>query len=204
MITLTELQTDAVCELLNVGMGQATKSLSEMVGEEVLLAVPSAVVVTRRLAIDRIRQVAGDPVTAVSESFSGPFSGEAILIFPEKQSLRLVQAMLGFGDLPIENLSEMEQEALVELGNIVLNACLSSLANIFSQEMHCEVPVFVQGPCEVVLDDHETADQEDMLLWQMDFSLERLNIEGYLTLLMDVESVEEFSARIQQWLGEVI
>lgn len=195
---------DSVCELLNVGMGQATKSLSEMVHEEVNLKVPSASMVSRRAAIDHMRSVVGDTLTAVSESFSGPFSGEAILIFPEKESLQMVRAMLDCSDLPIETLTEMEQEALIELGNIVLNACLSSLANIFEEEMECQIPVFMQGTCSIVLNDHELADEEDMLLWQMDFTLDRLNIAGYFTLLMDVESVETFSKRIQCWLRNVM
>ncbi len=44
---LSELQEDAISELLNIGMGTAASALSQMVGEEVMLSVPSVTIVPR-------------------------------------------------------------------------------------------------------------------------------------------------------------
>ena len=133
MTELSELQKDALGELLNIGMGRASASLSEMVGEEVELSVPKVDTLSRDEAIIRINSLVGNKVTAIKESFKGAFWGDALLLFPENHSLELVRALIKDDTLPAEMISEMEQEALTEVGNIILNACLGSLANIFQE-----------------------------------------------------------------------
>ena len=58
----------------------------------------------------------------------GPFSGRALLIFPEAQSLELVRSIVG-AEHSLEDVIDLEQEALAETGNIILNACLATIAN---------------------------------------------------------------------------
>ena len=135
MTELSELQKDALGELLNIGMGRASASLSEMVGEEVELSVPKVDTLSRDEAIIRINSLVGNKVTAIKESFKGAFWGDALLLFPENHSLELVRALIKDDTLPAEMISEMEQEALTEVGNIILNACLGSLANIFQENL---------------------------------------------------------------------
>lgn len=75
-------------------------------------------------------------LTGVSQSFSGFFAGKAALLFPESRSLDLVNVMLGEGgDLDVEVDAELEEEALSELGNILLNNCLSTISNILNKPL---------------------------------------------------------------------
>jgi chemotaxis protein CheC len=53
-IQLTELQCDAITELLNIGMGLAARSLSEMVREEIKLTVPRVELLTRKSAVNHL------------------------------------------------------------------------------------------------------------------------------------------------------
>jgi chemotaxis protein CheC len=64
----------------------------------------------------------------VHQVFEGDITGRALLIFPEARSLELVRAVIG-GSLSIEEIIELEQEALAETGNIILNGCLATMAN---------------------------------------------------------------------------
>jgi len=69
-----------------------------------------------------------DPcVCGVAQDFSRPFNTEAILMLPEDHSLEMVRMMLG-GSYSMDELSELEQEAMAEIGNILLNACIGSMA----------------------------------------------------------------------------
>ena len=54
-------------------------------------------------------------LVAVRQDFSGPFSGRALLIFPEANSLELVR-VVGTARLPLEDISSLEDEALAETG----------------------------------------------------------------------------------------
>jgi len=203
MKQMTEFQQDAIAELLNIGMGAAAASLSEMVSEPVNLSVPSVEFLPQKEAAEHILKLVGNEITAVKESFSGTFWGDALLIFPEQQSLALVRALLKDENLPLEALSEMEQEALTEVGNIILNACLGSLANIFQQNLEYELPTFTQGTCEEVLKSAtSTSDgKEGVLLLKMEFSLQKTNVNGFLTLLMDVDSMDALSKGIDLYFS---
>ena len=49
-VALADLERDALTEIVNIGVGRAAANLRKMVGDQVLLSVPSTEVVTRRRA----------------------------------------------------------------------------------------------------------------------------------------------------------
>ncbi len=194
---------DAVAEVLNVGMGSAAAALSEMIDDEVRLSVPSVEFVSRLEATRIIGKKTKTDVSGVHQNFTGAFGGDALLLFPEEQSLELVRAVLQEEDMALEELSEMEQEAMTEIGNVILNACLCSMADMFGQEMQGEIPEFVQGSLKQVF----SCDQDQLehteaivLLLNMEFVVDKKNIQGYVTFLMDVDSVMDFKKHIENYL----
>jgi len=125
---LDQLELDALTELVNLGIGQAANSLAEMVRDEVTLSVPKVALVSREEAIRTLGEREAKNLVAVHQVFEGDITGRALLIFPEARSLELVRAVIG-GSLSIEEIIELEQEALAETGNIILNGCLATMAN---------------------------------------------------------------------------
>ena len=47
-ITLGELERDALTEIVNIGVSRAASSLRKMIGDQVLLSVPSIEVISQR------------------------------------------------------------------------------------------------------------------------------------------------------------
>jgi len=200
---LDEFYVDAVAEVLNVGMGSAAASLSEMIDDEVKLSVPGVEFVSRLVATDHISKKTKTDVSGVHQHFQGAFGGDAMLLFPEDQSLQLVRAVLQQDDITLEDLTEMEQEAMTEIGNVILNSCLCSMADMFGKEMRGDIPEFVQGSINQVLsDDGGNQTEAIVLLLNMDFSVDKKNIQGYVTFLMDVDEVIQLKTNIQEFLGE--
>jgi len=56
-----------------------------------------------------------------------------MLLFSERDSLSLVKAILT-EQIPLEMLSELEEEALTEVGNVVLSACLATFADLLNNK----------------------------------------------------------------------
>ncbi len=141
-------------------------------------------------------------MSGVVQSFDGAFGGDAMLLFPEKQSLQLVRAVLQQDDLTLEELTDMEQEAMTEIGNVILNACICSMADLFEQEMQGKIPEFIQGSIKQVFSfDNEDENVEAIvLLLNMNFSVEKKKIQGYVTFLMDVDSVTKFRNCIETFI----
>lgn len=203
MMLLTELQQDALTEAFNIGMGVAASSLSEMVNEEVTLSVPEIEFISRDQAANALSQRCSGLLTGVSQKFSGAYDGEAMLLFPAEKSLELVRLMLR-DTVPITQLTEFEEEALNEIGNIILNAGLSSLADMLGHEMVSLLPVFKHGDCADVLNaTSNSADDSVVLFLRVDFILESHSLDGYLVFMQDINSVNELAKHIDRFLEKL-
>ena len=138
-IALGELERDALTEIVNIGVSRAASSLRKMVGHEVHLSVPSIEIVSQRRAARLIGERELEGLVAVRQDFAGAFSGRALLIFPEANSLELVSAVTGDALSPGEVL-DMEIEALAETGNVILNSCLATMANMLKRSLTMTIP----------------------------------------------------------------
>lgn len=205
MIELDELQRDMLSELFNLGMGSAASALSEMVSEEVLLSVPEIKFMKKSELAKMLAAESGDHISGVSQNFHGMLLGKALLTFPTQKSLELVRLLLQ-DTVPIENLTEFEEEALLEVGNIIINAGLSSLADIFEDEITSDLPIFNSGSSNDVINsaDNNANYQEAVLYLQVDFSIELQNIKGYVVYLLNVESMENLATSIDKYIAKLM
>src|SRR5678816_1803992 len=141
---LTELERDALAELSNVAMARAATSLRQMVKTEVLLSVPTVEIMTPDDAAQAIAKPGNPNLVAIRQDFTGAFSGRALLIFPETTSLELVRGVVG-RELPLEDIVDLEDEALAETGNIILNSWVATIANLLKRGLRMSLPTVVRG-----------------------------------------------------------
>ena len=197
MTQLSPLEIDAITEIMNVGVGRAAASLSLMVNEEVQLSVPYAEVLYGSAAREHLA-LKGDRMVAVREDFTGLIGGCAALLFHQARSLDLVRMILD-EDLSPEEVSELEQEALVEIGNIILNGCLSSIADALTGEIETSIPVLVRADLTSILP--SSFDVEAMLLvLTINFVIKSRDIEGQIVFLMDMQAADAFEKLIGRYI----
>lgn len=199
LIDLNELEQDALAELANIGVSRAAANLGIMVGSEVLLSVPTVKIITR----EQTTAIIGGPtgrLVAVHQSFEGALSGRSLLIFPETQSLELVRAITG-GGLPLEDIIGLEQEALAETGNIILNGCLAAIANMLAQTLQISLPEILTGTgSEIFALSGAPGDDSIVLFLYINFSVRNRAISGYIAVLMDLPSL----TTLKTLLGKLI
>jgi len=200
---LSELQFDALTEIFNIGAGRAASSLSEIVGDEVKLSVPrvqlyqSSEINAETLSLNSPR------VGAVKQSFSGPFNADAMLLFTEERAMEIVHDMMG-SQVGIEEMVEFEQEAMCELGNIILNACLSSMADILSLTLDSSLPVYSVGETDAILRQIiSDANQPVMLVLHIDLAIEKRLSQGYLVFLLSSSSLQELLTHIDRFISRI-
>lgn len=198
MAPLNDDQTDALVEIFNISIGRAAAALSSIVSEEVTLTVPTIEFMAiseaaARLGIDAQR------ICGVSQHFDGPFQAEAMLMFPEDRSLEIVRMMLG-ESYSIDELSDLEQEAMGEIGNILLNACVGSIANITGDRFDSTLPEVRLGLGQDLLKVNQKTGQDFVLLIYIDFIIAARTIHGYMAFLMDVPSINGLIESIDRFL----
>jgi chemotaxis protein CheC len=197
---LTDLERDALAELSNIAMARAANSLRQMVKHQVLLSVPSVDIVTKDEAARTIGKPDNPPLVAVRQDFSGPFSGRALLIFPESNSLELVRAVVGH-EAPLEDIGSLEDEALAETGNIILNSWVATIANLLKRSLQMSLPVVIRGDSRQMLRSEET--QTLVLFLHIRFEISTRNIQGYVALLMDIPSIDSLRALLADFVTDV-
>jgi len=197
---LDELELDALTELVNIGVGRAAASLREMVGEEVHLSVPNVRLVSRTEAVATLHQREANRLVAVHQVFEGDITGRALLIFPETQSLELVRAVTG-GELPLEDIIELEQEALAETGNIILNGCLGTIANLLQRSLKMSLPEILRGEAPNLLDFAPPPEKGDVVMFlYIDFAVRQRDIRGYVAMLMDMPSLTALKGLLAEFI----
>jgi chemotaxis protein CheC len=189
-LSLGEMEQDALSELVNLGVSRAASSLRVMVGQEVLLSVPGVAIVPRSRAA---QMIGGHPTTklvAVCQDFEGDFSGRALLIFPETKSLDLVRAITG-GELPLEDIVALEHEALAETGNIILNNCLATIANMLRRTLRMSLPDIFRGDGTELFGLSPAPETNDVVLvLYINFTISHRDITGYIAMLMDLPALQ--------------
>lgn len=184
--TLTELELDALTELVNLGVSSAATNLSELVREEVILSVPRACVVTRDEAIANLRELDAKRLVGIHQDFEGDIRGRALLIFPEARSMELIRALVG-AELSLDDIMELEQEALAETGNILLNGCLSTMANCLQRNLKISLPEVIHGDGTDFFR-HANADEAVLFIY-INFAVKQRDIQGFLAMILDLPSI---------------
>ena len=135
----------------------------------------------------------------IKQSFHGGFTADGLLVFPGERSLELVRLMVG-SDVPVSEMRELEQDALVEVGNILFNSSISVISDMIGEPFQCSMPRFETGHIgQLLADFHES--NECLLLMNIAFTVEQIQVRGFVMFLMKVDSVEIFIAAIKKYLG---
>jgi chemotaxis protein CheC len=198
---LTDIQLDALTELVNVGVSRAATSLREMVGEQVHLTVPSVSLLTRTKAIEQLSKSENSQLVAVHQVFEGDVNGRVLLIFPETKSLELVRAVTS-GDLPLEDIIDLEQEALAETGNIILNGCLATMANMLQRTFKISLPEIIRGDGRALFNLAPPPYAGDVVMFvYINFDVRSRDIDGYIAMFMDMPSLTALKILLDEFIA---
>ncbi|MBS98136.1 MAG: chemotaxis protein CheX [Oceanospirillaceae bacterium] len=206
MDLFTPDEHDLIVELMNLGVGRAANALSQLVNDEVLLSVPRLEFISVPEAQVAFRKDLPPHLAGVSQDFEGFINGRAALLFPEARSLELVNAIIG-EELSADEISELEHETLAELGNILLNHCLATLANQLKESIKTDIPRAFnvsskELSSELSLYDPPATDSLVMLV-QINFSLRNSALRGYLAFIIDLNSADIFLKSLRSYLADL-
>ena len=204
LIALEELERDALTEIVNIGVSRAATNLRKMVGDEVQLSVPSVEVLSQGTAVRLISEREIPPLVAIRQDFSGAFSGRALLIFPEANSLQLVRAVAG-DELSADEVAAIEDEALTETGNIILNSCLATTANMLKRSLALTIPQVLRGDSASLFGVNAGALRDGLVLFlYIDFTIRRRDIRGYIAMVMDLPALSTLRELLREFIERVV
>jgi chemotaxis protein CheC len=194
-----ELELDAARELMNVSVGRACQSLSAITRKEVTLSIPE-------LAFDHF-DIAHlthlDECVAVCQRFKGDMNGLTLLFFPREIADRLVDSFIDGVDISQEDRAVVERDAMLEIGNIILNATVGSIVNQLNCELDADFPSFHVGKSEKVISESGMVGTYSMTLRTL-VEVAELDLGTHLTMVLDSDSYKKFHQMLNTYLYMVM
>jgi chemotaxis protein CheC len=199
MKTIDDETLDAIRELVNIGVGKAASQLNQMTGSHIVLRIPTVGLVPfSEITSTENKILSGDILSAVLLNFKGTFSGITAVVFPPESAASLVMLLTGENEQSPE-LDAMRVEALKEVGNIIINAVMGSIANVLAERLAYSIPSYYEGPFASVAElQKKSAEDEWVLLARTNFLIESLNIEGNILLILEVGSLDRLVESIRR------
>jgi chemotaxis protein CheC len=125
---LSTVQSDAIQELGNIGAAHAATTLSQMLGSTVEMSVPAI----KAIDIADLGTYMGEESAAmVAFELQGdiPHGGYIVFYISRESAIRLTNTMLGLTEIN-RPMNEMDESALLEVGNIMVSAFLDATAEL--------------------------------------------------------------------------
>jgi len=197
---LTDRQSDALAELINIAFARTAAALSELTGHGVKLNPPEVSVhPTTELASALARFLPGE-VASIHQVFVGPVSGDALLLLNYDGALELTSLLtqeLGRRSY----LDESSREVLTEVGNILLNACLGMFGNLLQVRFSFSVPGLHLESLDELLSS-VVSEKEALhyaLVISTAFQVRDSEVSGYLVIVLTVASLDRLVQEVEAW-----
>lgn len=186
METLSELHFDALSEIISIGTSRAAQGLGDVIGAAIQASTPKVELVKLADVSTTTLLLSAGNFGVVTQTFTmDGMNADVMLIFAEETVLQIVRKMMG-AELDDEMLREYESEAMCELGNIMIHACLSSIADKLHISTESTLPVYaIATGDEMATNIQNAATHAFILASHVDLEIEQQPIEGKLFFLLD-------------------
>jgi chemotaxis protein CheC len=204
---LTEKQRDALSELLNMGFARTASSLSQLTGDRVLLEAPYVSIhPIEELSKELAHFVTGE-IATVQQIFTGNVSGNALLLLNyDGASILTDMVDPDFDEENEDSTGIPNGEVLTEIGNILLNSCMSVFGNILNISISFSVPRLYLEALDGLL--HSLVIKEKEMRYAMlvytSFHLRNNAIKGYMIMILSVSSLDNLLLAVESWADEVL
>ena len=193
---------DILSEIGNIGAGNATTALAQIIGNKVNMDVPQV----RLLGFNELTEIVGGAeniVIGIMCRIEGDLTGMMMFMLEKEAAHRLIDIfMMDFDDGSEEEFSELKLSALHELGNIIVGAYLNALAGLTGLKIIESIPhlsIDMAGAILSVPAIEFGKMGDEALLIESRFFEEDKAVSGYFILIPDVPSYDTILKSLHIW-----
>ncbi len=186
---LTDMQFDVLKEIGNIGAGNATTALSQLINMKIDMNVPKVALVP----LSEISGIIGSEETIVVGILLGmqdDISGTIMFILKEKSAHTIVNVLMGRSVNSLDDFGEIEFSALSEIGNIIAGSYLSALSTLTGLTVSATVPAITIDMAGAILSVPaiEYGKIGDKVLFIETQLGENDFLNGYIVMVPEIES----------------
>ena len=189
---MDNFEFDVLTEIGNIGAGNATTALSQLINTRIDMNVPRV----KMLTFAELAQVIGGEETLVAGillSLEGDIQGSLLFILESDAARVLVQRLVGLtSGLDSDTFTEIEISALQEIGNIITGAYLSAISSLTKLTISISVPSLAFDMAGAILSvpaiEFGKLGDKALLIESRFKDLDVIDISGYFILIPTMES----------------
>ncbi len=198
---ITEQQQDALTEFINIAFARTASSLSDLVGERVILEVPQVSIHPLTGLAHEFSSFFPGEVATIHQIFTGSVSGDALLLLDYQNAIQLTNLLTDNRQAETGYIDITTSEILLEVGNILLNACLGVFGNLLEMQVSFTVPrlhleILYGLLNSLIIGNHGL---RYGLVVSTAFRLQDSPVSGYLVIVLGVGSLSCLIRAINAW-----
>lgn len=190
--SLSERYYDVLKELGNIGAGNATTALAQMLGAKVDMSVPQVKLLDFKDVGDCMGG-ADQIMAGIYLRIEGDVDGSIMFLSGQKEARHLVNKLMSQDTPDDAPFTEMELSALKEIGNIITGSYLNSLSTMTNLKMLPSVPYVAVDMAGAILSVPAIEFGlmgDNLLLIETQFS-DDVKLSGFFILLPDIEGYKK-------------
>ncbi|PID58402.1 MAG: chemotaxis protein CheC [Ignavibacteriae bacterium] len=195
-----ENKIDILKETLNIGVGRAAGILSDMLKKPIKLNVPEILILDINRLNSFYSQVFNEKLSLIKLEFNGPINGNSCLIFPTQSAKKLVKILMDELDENDNNMEidMLEEGTLTEVGNILLNGIMGSIANLMEDHLDYTVPHYRVDSILNIINESLKPINDNVILAKTKFDIESLEISGDVLLLLEGPGLDKLTSYLSK------
>ncbi len=138
MHAFSDLEQDALAELMNIAAGRAANAMSRLFGLRVYMHIARIRLLSHDEVRDFLAKEVGTIGSITAQNFFGDLNGIALMVIPYDHAAQLVR-ILTEEQAPFLHMGQ-DSSVLAELSNIVLSACVSTLVKQLDAAVRFRLP----------------------------------------------------------------
>jgi len=192
-MTQTPRQLDALSDMIHLGVDRGAVVLESLLDSRVEIRISR----TRRQDLADLQTelgVSGSRLSLVMMPFNGLLEGDAGLVISQENARRLVGRLTG-KETRSTTFDTLEEGALCEIGNIVLNGVMNTVSGILGASLIYQVPRVHQGEVDMVKPSRGSGGYVAVLA-DIRLLVGNLEVKGDLVLFFSEKSFAELTGRV--------
>lgn len=188
---LDDMQYDVLKEIGNIGAGNATTALSQMLSLRMDMSVPNVALMEFK-DISKFVGAEDELVVGILLGLEGDVDGMMMFLFDMNSARNLVNKLMCCEGNESYDFTEMELSALNEIGNIVAGSYLTALSTLTQMKIISTIPSMSIDMVGAILSVPATEYGkygDKILLIQSKFG--EHDVSGYFLLIPELESYEK-------------
>jgi chemotaxis protein CheC len=190
--TLSQRHFEKLAKIINRGTERAVQGFQEIIGESQPYWLEK-----NGIDVNTLQLNAGN-YGVVEQEFTGLLNGKVLVLFTAENVQCILQKMLG-DEMDAQGLNDIESEAMGELGNIMVNAGLSAIADSLHVLLESTVTCYKQYSNDTIVTlIQQENNVENILVTHVNLMISgNALLGGKLIMLLNNEFNQEIAEKIE-------